>query len=127
MDISKCDVVWHSPSADSLGSMPLGNGQFGANVWVTNDGLVHLYLSSTDAWDENCRLIKLGELTLETDAPISEWIEQGFRQHLQFGSACLVIQFGAPASPALTMRLWIDAHRPVLWIELDGAEDHCFR
>ena len=28
------DVVWMTPSRDSSGSMPLGNGDIGLNLWV---------------------------------------------------------------------------------------------
>jgi len=31
-------VSWDSPSEDSWGSMPLGNGDIGLNVWVEADG-----------------------------------------------------------------------------------------
>ena len=32
--ISQYNVVWDTPSEGSLGSMPLGNGDIGLNVWV---------------------------------------------------------------------------------------------
>ncbi len=32
------NVVWDSPSKDASGSMPIGNGDFGANVWVEENG-----------------------------------------------------------------------------------------
>ena len=28
------NVVWDSPSKDATGSMPIGNGDIGLNVWV---------------------------------------------------------------------------------------------
>jgi hypothetical protein len=117
MDISRCDVRWLSPSKDSLGSMPIGNGDGGANVWVTEDGVVHFFLSKTDSWDECARLLKLGEVILTFDAPVEEWLQFGFEQHLDLAAGCLHLRFGAQARPALKLRLWFDAHRPVLWIE----------
>jgi hypothetical protein len=39
-------VVWDTPSRDSSGSMPLGNGDIGLNVWVEEEGDLLFYLSS---------------------------------------------------------------------------------
>jgi hypothetical protein len=35
--LETCDVTWDTPSADSAGSMPLGNGDIGVNLWVEKD------------------------------------------------------------------------------------------
>jgi hypothetical protein len=32
--LDQYNVVWDSPSRDASGSMPIGNGDLGANVWV---------------------------------------------------------------------------------------------
>ena len=56
------NIIWTTPSRDSSGSMPLGNGDIGLNVWVEEDGDLLFYLSKTDAWDENARLLKLGRV-----------------------------------------------------------------
>ena len=32
--VERYDVVWHTPSDDAFGSMPLGNGDVGINAWV---------------------------------------------------------------------------------------------
>jgi hypothetical protein len=53
MNMTLQNVTWDTPREDSLGSMPLGNGDVGANVWATDDGAIHLYLSKTDAWYVN--------------------------------------------------------------------------
>ena len=41
--------------------MPLGNGDIGLNAWAHADGSIHLLISKTDAWDDNSRLVKVGE------------------------------------------------------------------
>ncbi|MCS7032385.1 MAG: DUF5703 domain-containing protein, partial [Phycisphaerae bacterium] len=57
------NVVWDSPSVDQTGSMPIGNGDLGANVWVeAHTGELILLLGKTDAWDENGILLKLGRV-----------------------------------------------------------------
>lgn len=42
--LEKYNVVWDSPSRDSSGSMPLGNGDIGANVWVEENGDLVFYV-----------------------------------------------------------------------------------
>ena len=61
------NVVWDSPSTDAHGSMPLGNGDIGLNAWAQADGTIHLLISKTDAWDDNSRLVKVGEVVVHFD------------------------------------------------------------
>lgn len=111
-------VTWQTPSHNSLGSMPIGNGDVGANVWATDDGAVHLYLSKTDAWDESMRLLKLGELELAApEAPLASWVSEGFAQTLDLERGCIDIRLGPADAARASLRIWIDAYRPVLFIE----------
>lgn len=55
-------VSWDSPSENSSGSMPIGNGEVGANVWMEKNGNLVFLLSRTDAWAENSSLYKLGKV-----------------------------------------------------------------
>jgi hypothetical protein len=58
--LARYNVAWHTPSKDSLDSMPLsGRLGAGANVWV-QDGAIWLYLAHSGAFDEQGRLLKLG-------------------------------------------------------------------
>lgn len=123
MNIDKCNVSWDTPSENSLGSMPLGGGDLGANVWATPDGRVHLLLSKTDAWDDNARLVKLGGLTIESAADLAAAISDGFRHELKLAEARQEIVLGPASAPVLALRLWADASRKVLWIELDAPAD----
>jgi hypothetical protein len=36
--LDRSNVIWDSPSADCHGSMPIGNGDLAANVWVEPNG-----------------------------------------------------------------------------------------
>ena len=63
--LDACNVVWNSPSKDSAGSMPLGNGRLGLNVWAEEGGDLVFYISKTDAWDGLGRLLKLGRVRLK--------------------------------------------------------------
>jgi len=64
------DVTWDSPSADANGSMPLGNGDIGLNAWIEPGGAVVFYISKTDSWGDNGRLLKVGRVHVAFDPPI---------------------------------------------------------
>jgi hypothetical protein len=51
--LERFNVVRDSPSANAHGSMPIGNGDVGINAWVEPSGDLVVYISKTDAWDEN--------------------------------------------------------------------------
>src|ERR1700723_4361559 len=63
-ELSGYNVVWSTPSTNgSPGSMPLGNGDITANVWVENNGGdLMMYLGKSDTWSEATRLLKLGRV-----------------------------------------------------------------
>ena len=86
------DVVWNSPSKDSLDSMPLsGRMGAGANVWV-QDGSIWLYLAHNGAYDEQGRLLKLGCVRL---TPVNVRLgAPGFRQELDLATGTIRIQQG---------------------------------
>lgn len=61
---SKYNVVWNTPSESSFGSMPLGNGDIGLNVWVESSGDLLFYISKVNAFDSEHLLPKLGRLRI---------------------------------------------------------------
>ena len=61
-----CNVVWTTPSHDATGSMPLGNGQMGINLWVEEDGDLRFYISRTDSLSEASRLLKVGSVRISS-------------------------------------------------------------
>ncbi len=109
--VDNSNVVWDSPSTDSRGSMPIGNGDIGANVWVEPTGDLLLLLSKTDAWDENMRLVKLGQVRIRLEPALD--VQSGFRQELKLRDGAIEIQ-----TSRATLRVWIDAHHPV--VQVDG-------
>lgn len=54
----------------SKGSFPIGGGDCGANVWVSDDGRLNLLLSKTDCFSEASRLMKLGFLQFSCASPV---------------------------------------------------------
>lgn len=97
------NIVWSTPSQDSLDSMPLsGSRGAGANVWV-QDGAVWIYPGHNSAYDEDGRLMKLGCVRL---IPPGDALAEAkdFRQELDLASGSIRIAAGA----SLDMRLWYD-------------------
>jgi alpha-L-fucosidase 2 len=106
------NVVWDTPSKDSSGSMPLGNGDIGLNVWVEENGDLVFYIGKTDAWNENARLLKLGRVRIKCfTRPVP------FSQTLVLGNGTIEILVGK-----ITLKVWVDAHRPVIRVEAEGKE-----
>lgn len=110
------------PSEDATGSVALGNGEVAANVWFTPDGVLHILLARTDAWDEAHRLCKLGLVELSFEPDGTEELKQGFEHSLSLRDASLTIRLGDPSQPFRTTRVWIDRHRDVLWLESESTK-----
>ena len=79
-NVSDYNVVWDSPSENAAGSMPIGNGETGANFWVEPSGDMVFYISRTDAWSETGELYKLGRVRISTQPAITS--ANDFRQTL---------------------------------------------
>ena len=113
-DIAQSNVAWTTPSKNSLGSMPLGNGDIAANVWVEPTGDLVLLLSKTDAYDEFNRLLKLGRIRIKTTPSLAG---QPFIQTLRLENGSIEINSGAT-----TARVWIDANHPVVQVDLQSDQ-----
>jgi len=114
------NVIWERPSRDYSGSMPIGNGEIGLNVWVEEGGDLLFYIGTTDAWSENCRLLKLGRVRVElSPSPFAKG--SPFRQVLNLHKGQIEIAAGE-AERAVLLRVWVDANQPVVRVEADGKE-----
>ncbi|MCX6998126.1 MAG: DUF5703 domain-containing protein [Kiritimatiellaeota bacterium] len=114
------NLVWDSPSQDENGSMPIGNGDLAANVWMEPNGDLVFYLSKSDAWSGNERLLKLGRVRVRLDKP---FILPGatFRQELDLESGTIRIH-STLATRHSTLSFWIDAYNPVVNVQIEGSE-----
>jgi len=121
--VSRFDVVWDTPSKNEEGSMPLGNGDIGANVWMTPDGKLHFYLAKTDAVNENAQLLKLGKV--EVDVIPNPFIQNGsFEQALILEDGSIRIQQKDEQSNFFgEVLVWIDANNPTAQVIVNTAED----
>ncbi len=119
------DVVWDSPSEDSSGSMPIGNGDIGLNVWVEQGGDLLFYIGKTDAWDENARLVKLGRIRIAISPnPFAKGAP--FRQQLDLQRGAVEVVAGKPNSQ-VAVRVWVDANQPVIRVEVSAQQDVAVR
>ena len=115
-NVAKYDVTWNSPSADANGSMPLGNGDIGLNAWVEPSGDLVFYISKTDAWGDNARLLKVGRVRVAVDPPLPT---EAFRQTLRLREGTMEAVFGE-GDDATSIRLWVDANHPAIHVTIDG-------
>jgi hypothetical protein len=114
------NVVWSSPSVNSLGSMPAGNGDMGINLWVEKNGDLQFYLSKTDAWSENARLLKIGKIRLSLSPnPFMEGIS--FVQELKVTDGVIHIEAGEKGNK-VSIDVWVDAHHPVVEVDVESDQ-----
>ncbi len=109
--LADCNLTWTTPSQDSSGSMPLGNGDIGLNAWVEPNGDLVFYISKTDAWSEVSRLLKIGRVRVRCGAARGE----PFEQTLDLERGEIRIRLGD-----IDLAVWVDANHPVVHVEARG-------
>jgi hypothetical protein len=119
--LDQYNVVWRTPSKDSSGSMPIGNGDIGLNVWVEEDGDLLFYIGKTDSWGDNARLLKVGRVRISLSPnPLTE--DATFIQTLNLGSAEILVEItSGDGSRRLLQRIWVDANNPVIHVTAESA------
>lgn len=118
--IDRYSVVWDSPSLNSLGNMPMGNGDLGINLWVEENGDLQFYLSKTDAWSENGRLLKLGKVRLQL-SPNPFRKGQKYRQELKVKDGVMYIDAGE-GKDRVAVNVWIDAFNPAVELSVESEQ-----
>jgi hypothetical protein len=114
------DVVWYEPSEDASGSMPIGNGEVGCNVWYDRASAeLCCYVARTDAWSEASRLLKLGEVRIELGTGLRGRLGP-FGQWLRLQQGCIEMHIGG-GTEAWVVRLFVDAERDVIHVTGEGA------
>jgi hypothetical protein len=116
--VDQYNVVIQAPSKDFHGAMPLGNGDIGVSAWVEQGGDLLFYISKTDAYDENHRLLKLGRVRIKL-SPNPFRAGALFRQELKLADGELVVQ-ADEGNAAVALRLWVDANQPLVHVEVHG-------
>jgi hypothetical protein len=113
------NVIWTTPSKDATGSMPLGNGELGINLWVEEDGDLLFYLSRNDSFSEISQLCKVGKVRVSlvpnpfvTGAP--------FHQELKLCDGVCEITAGKPDSQ-VKLKVFVDVSHPVVHVTCESA------
>ena len=108
--LDRYNVVWKTPGRNAAGSMPIGNGEVGLNVWVEEDGDLRFYIARTDAWSEASRLMKLGGVRVSlTPNPFAKGAP--FRQELKLRDGRIEIAAGDAR-----LKVFVDANAPVIHV-----------
>jgi hypothetical protein len=96
-------------------SIPLGNGEIGANVWVDRAG-VHILLSRIDSFSEQYRLLKNGHILISADP--NPFTAEIFTT-LSLPDARLII---SDRKTGAQLSLFADANYPVYSLEMNLPE-----
>lgn len=102
------NVVWETPSTNAAGSMPIGNGEVGINLWTEPGGDLVFYISRSDAWSEASRLLKLGRVRITMDPPLFTR-DAPFRQELRLRDGVVHIDAGG-----CSLDVFVDSDKPVI-------------
>jgi len=108
-NMNQYNIVWDSPSGDASGSMPIGNGEVGANVWVEQSGDILFYISRTDSWSETGELFKLGRVRVSITPSITAG--EDFVQVLNMGKGLIRI-----SGNGTSLDFFIDAGNDVIYL-----------
>ncbi len=104
-ELDRYNVVWQSPSHDATGSMPIGNGQVGLNVWVEENGDLRFYISRNDSLSEVSQLCKVGGVRVAL-TPNPFVAGRPFRQELKLREGRIEITAGD-----VKLRVFVDVDR----------------
>lgn len=109
-DLDQYNVSWTSPSLDSAGSMPIGNGEVVLNVWVEEaTGDLVFYIGRTDALSEISRVLKLGKVRIHWEN--SPLFGKVFDQTLHLRDGEIVVNV-----VGTEMRLFVDSSADVIHV-----------
>ena len=116
------NVSWDTASSTgSKASMPLGNGDITANVWIESNGDLMMYIGKSDTWSEGTRLLKIGRVRIHLSPnPFITGIP--FKQTLNLYGGEINISTGAGGSKT-NIKVWIDANHPVIHVEASGDQN----
>lgn len=114
------DVIWDSQSENAAGSMPVGGGDVGMNVWVENNELL-VYIQRSGVHDEYNGFPKLGRVRLWTIPNIFDGASS-FRQELKLSESCVVITADHPQYGKINFKVWTEVKRPKVHIEGESGQ-----
>ncbi len=111
------NTIWLSPSTDEAGSIPLGNGNVGMNLWVEEGGDLLFYVSRGDAYSENLTLCKLGKVRVSLSPnPFIKGLP--YRQELKLRDGRCEIEAGE-AGHKVKLSVFVDSDSPTIYLTGD--------
>lgn len=117
-------VVWDSPSKDASGSMPVGGGDIGCNVWVES-GEVMLYMQRSGCFSENGEYLKLGRVRLSfSPNPFNQ--EETFKQEQVLKDGYINIESKGKLkdnSFGIKLKIWIDQFTHSVHISAESEKE----
>ena len=108
------NVVYASQSKNQLGSMPMGNGDIGSNIWVDTLGTIHFLISKTDTYSEIGRLLKIGQVDVKITPNILD--AKQFSQTLIVHDGVIHIKANK-GNQSVNILCYIDANHPVIQVQ----------
>ncbi len=114
VSLAPYNVQWTSQSLNSSGSMPMGNGDIGANLWVDKQGLLQFFISKTDAYSEIGRLLKIGKIAIRITPNVMD--ASSFSQTLDLEKGIINIR-GQQGNQSISIQCWADAYSPTIHVE----------
>lgn len=113
--VNQYSVCWNTPSENSAGSMPIGNGEVGANVWMEKNGNLLFYLSRTDAWAENSALYKLGKIRVSL-FPFVIDSQTSFKQYLNLEKGFIEFDI-QKETEKVELKFFVDNESPIVYLQ----------
>lgn len=111
------DVIWNSPSQNSLESMPVGGFDTGLNVWVEGGDLL-FYVERSGSLDENNQQLKLGRVRLRMTPNTLGAPGLTFCQRLHLERGRVSVTASAPGYPDVSVELYVETERPAVHVHL---------
>ena len=116
--LEQSNVTWNNAGKDFHDAMPTGNGDIGVSMWIEKEGDLLFYISKTDAYDDNNRLLKIGLVRVKISPnPFVPGVS--FVQQLHLKQSVITVQTGN-GNNTFKLRLWVDANHPVIRLEIAG-------
>ena len=107
------NIKWTGYSNDSQGSLPIGNGDIGLNVWTEKNGDILFYIGKSDSWSEasNTQLVKVGKVRVSLSPNPFVGVSD-FSQSLILSRSEVLIKGGGTE-----VKVWVDANASVIRVE----------
>ena len=115
------NVVWDSQSENASGSMPVGGGDIGCNVWV-EDNQLFIYFQRSGIHDEFNEFPKLGRVRIWLEPSVFDGASS-FRQELKLKESSIEISASHKDHGDVCIKLWVEVHRPVAHVETRSSKE----